>query len=620
MSNKNTSETLNVHLEYQAPLEDMAFLLKEVFPESNGCKDENTLTELHEQELFVLKQAARFAEQELAPINSECDDQGCQLKNGKVNLPPRMKDAFGSYAQAGWMGLFMPEQWGGQNQSARLGSFVGELLTSANHAFSMTPALTMSACRALIEYGNDELKQTYLKKMISGQWTGTMCMTEAHCGSDLGLIRTSATTNVDGSYQLKGSKIFISAGSHDASDNIIHLVLARLKNSPISKEGIKGLSLFLVPEKTKALDDSWTQNNNVHCIGIEEKMGVHGNPTCSMSFENSQGFLIGEENKGINAMFSMMNEMRLGTSLQGIGLSEHSYQKSLSYALNRTQMRSLSGIKNPELEADPLIVHPDIRRMLLTQKVFAEGGRALAQFCSQLMDESSTDFNQENEQLLNMLTPIAKGFCTEVGLESASHAIQIHGGHGFIKETGVEQLYRDGRISTLYEGTSGIQALDLLGRKVLGTQGKSLMSFTKMMHVLGKDNSHLLNDNKIGKLLSSLKTYSKEWPEITMKIGGKAMTNSEEAGAASFDYMMYSGYVVLGYFWAKMAITARSVLDKQVSNKQPLNNSYLDGELSKTLLENKIANATFYFERILPRALSHKVAMLSGNDTLKVTI
>jgi hypothetical protein len=298
-------------------------------------------------------------------------------------------------------------------------------------------------------------------------------------------------------------------------------------------------------------------------------------------------------------MFAMMNEMRLGTSLQGIGLSERSFQKSLAYAKSRTQMRSLSGIKNPELEADPLIVHPDVRRMLLTQKVFAEGGRALAQFCSQLMDEGTDD------QLLDMLTPIAKGFCTEVGLESASHAIQIHGGHGFIKETGVEQLYRDGRIATLYEGTSGIQALDLLGRKVLGTQGKSLMSFTKMMHLLCKENSHIDADSDLGKQLTTLKHYSKEWPEVTMKIGGKAMKNPDEAGAASFDYMMYSGYVVLAYFWAKMAIKADQKLKQTIDS-------------DNTFLTSKVSNAIFYFERILPRAMSHKVAMLSGTASLEM--
>lgn len=601
MSNITTNESLESQLEYQAPLQDMAFLLKHALPRPAH----ETNTETLDYELFVLQQAARFAEQELAPINRECDDLGCQITDGQVSLAPQMKAAFKTYAQAGWMGLSMPEQWGGQNQSARLGSFVGELLTSANHAFSMTPALTMSACRAIMAYGSDELKHTYLTKMISGQWTGTMCMTEAHCGSDLGLIRSSASSRPDGSYQVNGSKIFISAGSHDASDNIIHLVLARIKDSPQSREGIKGLSLFLVPEKLQDENGQWQKDNQVHCIGIEEKMGVHGNPTCSMSFENSQGYLIGEENKGINAMFAMMNEMRLGTSLQGIGLSERSFQKSLSYAKTRTQMRGLSGIKRPELEADPLIVHPDVRRMLLTQKVFAEGGRALAQFCSQLMDDGSDD------QLLDMLTPIAKGFCTEVGLESASHAIQIHGGHGFIKETGVEQLYRDGRIATLYEGTSGIQALDLLGRKVLGTQGKSLMSFTKLMHLLCKEYSTLDPASELGMLLATLKTYSKEWPEVTMKIGAKAMKNPEEAGAASFDYMMYSGYLVLAYFWAKMAVTAQEELE----NKSEQDAEF---EFHEEFLQAKINNASFYFERILPRALSHKLSMLAGNDTLKL--
>lgn len=611
MYSKITKEDLNTGREYQAPLEDMAFLLKDVFPTSKAetsCKYSDNLCC---EKLLILDQAARFAEQELAPINAECDRQGCQLHNGQVRLPPKMKNALQTYSQAGWLGLSMPTQWGGLDQPQRLSACVGELLTSANHAFSMTPALSLSACKTLLNFGSDELKQSYLKRMISGQWTGTMCMTEAHCGSDLGLIRTSAVANDSGHYQIKGTKIFISSGAHDASENIIHLVLARIKasdneTSNSNPEGVKGLSLFLVPEKIldhKHSNSSyWNKNNNVHCIGIEEKMGVHANPTCTMSFENAQGFLIGEQNKGINAMFAMMNDMRLGTSLQGIGLSERSFQKSLRYAKNRTQMRSLKGVQNPELDADLIIVHPDVRRMLLTQKVFAEGGRALVQFCSQLVDDSSDD------GLLDMLTPIAKGFCTEVGLESASHAIQIHGGHGFIKETGVEQLYRDGRIATLYEGTSGIQALDLLGRKVLSTQGKSLMSFTKMMHLLCKQNSHIEGDSNLGKQLASLQHYSKEWPEITMKIGAKAMANPDEVGAASFDYMMYSGYVVLAYFWVKMAITATNMLNNQQALQKP--------SPSPEFLENKIKHANFYFHRILPRALAHKSAMLAGKDSL----
>ena len=583
--------------QYTAPLKDMAFLMNEMaFTPAN-----------HEDLLFVLDQAARFTQQELAPINLEGDTIGCSLKDGQVSLPPNLKKAMQSYAQAGWMGISMPEEFGGQALPETLASCAAEILTSANHAFSMIPGLTISACRAIMAFGSQELKDTYLTKMVSGSWTGTMCMTESHCGSDLGLIRTSAVENANGEYSIKGNKIFISAGSQDASDNIIHLVLSRLKGSP---KGVKGLSLFLVPEKLQDENGNWNKDNQVSCIGIEEKMGIHANPTCSMSFEGSTGFLLGEVNQGINAMFAMMNEMRLGTAGQGVGLSEHSFQKSIAYATQRTQMRSLSGPKAKDQEADPIIVHPDVRRMLLTQKVFAEGGRALSQFCSQLLDQSHEgDISKENAQLLDMLTPIAKGFCTEMGLESASHAIQIHGGHGFIKETGVEQLYRDGRIATLYEGTTGIQALDLLGRKILGTQGKSLMHFTKLMHKLCKENA---GNEKQQDLLNVLAKYSKEWPELTMKIGGKAMKNPDEAGAASFDYLMYSGYVTLAYFWAKMAITAQALLDGDITPQ--------DGELDKDFLEAKVLNARFYFERILPRALGHKSSMLAGMDsTMNIT-
>ena len=579
--------------EYLAPLQDMHFLLQEMQVNTDTNNDDL---------LFVLEQAARFAERELAPINALGDSQGCTLKDGQVSLPPTMKAAFQSYAQAGWMGLNMPEQWGGQDLPETLGACVGEVLTSANHAFSMTPALTMSACRAIMGYGSEELKQTYLSKMIAGTWTGTMCMTESHCGSDLGLIRSSAQPTSDGHYSIKGSKIFISAGSQDASDNIIHLVLARVKDAP---NGIKGLSLFLVPAKLQDDSGQWITPNQVSCIGIEEKMGIHANPTCSMAFEGSIGYLIGKENQGINAMFAMMNEMRLGTAMQGVGLSERSFQKSLSYAKDRTQMRSLSGVKAKDKEADPIIHHPDVRRMLLTQKVFAQGGRALGQFCAQLLDETQQEDNKESgkesQMLLDMLTPIAKGFCTEMGLESASHAIQIHGGHGFVKESGVEQLYRDGRIATLYEGTTGIQALDLLGRKVLGTQGKSLMLFTKMMHKLCKENE---GSEQQAQLLTVLKTYSKEWPDLTMQLGGKAMKNPDEVGAASFDYLMYSGYVTLAYFWAQMAIISQQILDGKREAKS--------ATVNEDFLKDKIANATFYFERILPRANAHKQSMLSG--------
>ncbi|GAA3924508.1 acyl-CoA dehydrogenase C-terminal domain-containing protein [Litoribacillus peritrichatus] len=582
--------------EYRVPLKDMQFLLNEM---SEGNHQDDVASE---DLFFILEQAARFAEEELAPINQAGDDEGCVFDNGKVTLPPKLNQAFRTYAEAGWMGLSMPEEWGGQALPERLSSLVGEILTSANHAFSMTPALTMSACRAIISHGTDEIKQTYLEKLIMGEWTGTMCLTEAHCGSDLGLVRTSAEEVSDGVYKIKGNKIFISSGQHDAADNIIHLVLARLKGAP---QGIKGLSLFIVPAKLQNKAGVWNKNNAVHCIGIEEKMGMHANPTCSMSFEEAEGYLLGQPNRGINAMFTMMNEMRLGASMQGIGLSERSFQKSLAYAVERTQMRSLGGVKAPDKEADPIIVHPDVRRMLLTQKVFAEGGRALGQFCANLLDESHLpNADKERVELLGFLTPIAKGFLTDTGLASADMAIQMYGGHGFIKETGAEQLFRDGRASTLYEGTTGIQALDLLGRKVLAGQGKSLLSFTKMLHVLSKNT----DSESLADLADVLGGYAKEWPELAKQLGAKGMGDFEEVGAASFDFLMYSGYATLAYFWLKMAAVAQDILD---GKRHPKGDGF-----DRDFLDAKVKNARFYFERILPRARAHKEMMLAGKGSM----
>lgn len=590
--------------EYTAPLADMAFLLAE--DSASSSLDES---------LFVLRQAARFAETRLAPINREADEIGCRFDKGQVTLPPAMREAFREYAGAGWLGISLPEQWGGQAQSEVLGAGVAEMLTSANHAFSMKPALTMSACRALIKHGSETLKNTYLPKLIAGRWTGTMCMTEAHCGSDLGLIRSQAQAHND-HYLIDGSKIFISSGNHNASENIIHLVLARLQGSP---QGIKGLSLFLVPEKIQGPAGEWTQDNQVQCIGIEAKMGIHASPTCSLRFEQSIGYLVGQTNGGMSAMFTMMNEMRLGTCIQGVGLSERAFQKSLAYAQTRTQMRSLTGTRQPQQEADSIIEHPDVRRMLLTQKAFAEGGRALAHFCAQLLDEvnrkerheeSSDDaFSQthgeHSQQLLDFLTPIAKGFCTEVGLESASHAIQVFGGHGFIREHGAEQLYRDGRIGTLYEGTSGIQSLDLLGRKVLGNQGASLAIFTRMIHRLCKAHEQ---DHALSHLAQQLKPFAKEWPDLSMEIGMKAMQDHDEVGAASFDFLMYSGYLVLAYFHLQNAIAAQRRLDD--GDTRP------ELGLSEEFLQHKIQTATFYFTRILPRTRGLKATMTSKVDSL----
>jgi len=576
---------------YKAPLDDMSFLL-------------NNMSSSHDSQdaSLVLDQAAQFVEKELAPINRTCDEQGCQFKDGKVSLPKEMTSAFLNYAEAGWMGVSMPEEWGGQDLSSQIAACTGEMITSAHHAFSMIPALNMSAIRALLKFGSDELKSQYLPNMISGKWLGCMSLTESHSGSDLGLIRTSAVPEGN-AYLINGNKIFISAGAHDACENIIHLVLARVKGAP---EGVKGLSLFLVPSYLTG--STGNKPNNVNCIGIEEKMGIHSNPTCSINYENSKGFLVGELNKGIKAMFIMMNEMRMGAASQGVGLSEVCYQHSYHYASERRQGRSLKGIVEPNHEADTLLVHADVRRMLLTQRAFAEGGRALNQYCSQLLDHvegvdnHSTDFNvEESKQLLNFLTPIAKAFCTETGLESSSLAIQVFGGHGYIRESGVEQLYRDGRIATLYEGTTGIQALDLLGRKVLGSQGKSLLLFTKKLHRL----CQLEKANPVHKeMIEQLAGYTKEWPKLTQTIGMKAMRDHEEIGAAAYDYLMYCGYVTLAYFWLEMSIKATKLLAAD------------DVHQSDTFLKSKIRTASFYFSRLLPRAEAHKYSLLSGAATL----
>ena len=590
-------------MSYQAPLDDMNFLLHS---QSDPGSDPGPDRSEDGDDSVLLQQAARLAQQSWAACNASGDQQGCRLikseirgqVQSEVQLADDIHQAFRRYANDGWMGLTMPQRWGGQQQSEVLGTLVGEMLTSSNHALSMLPALTMSACRALIAHASDALRDRYLPPIIAGQWTATMCMTEAHCGSDLGLVRSRAEPHAGG-YRIYGSKIFISYGSHNASDNIIHLVLARLPEAPA---GIKGLSLFLVPQKRPDAQGNWQQDNHVLCTGIEEKMGIHASPTCSLSFEGAHGDLVGREHDGIHAMFTMMNEMRLGTCLQGVGLSEHSYQKSLAYARQRLQMRSLSGVKNPQGDADAIIEHPDVRRMLLTQKAFADGGRALANFCAQLLDKQVADPNDKDAALLlELLTPIAKGFCTEAGLESASHAIQVYGGHGYIRDNGVEQLYRDGRIATLYEGTTGIQALDLLGRKVLGNQGTSLRLFTKKIHRLCQQHQQ---HPELAGLVSLLHPYAKQWPELSMTIGVRAMKNHDEAGAASVDFLMYSGYVTLGYFHLRAALQAWTLLQQSGS------------PFSDEFLQQKIQLAGFYLQRILPRSAGHHAAVQAPLSSL----
>jgi alkylation response protein AidB-like acyl-CoA dehydrogenase len=583
---------------YAAPLADMRFLLQ-----TQSSQD-------IDDAMPLLDQAASFIEQEWATVKVLGDIRGCTFDQGRVTLPAEIKAAWIRYADAGWMGITLPEPWGGQALSATIGTFVGEMLSSANPALSMIPALTMSACKAIIAFGSESLKQTYLPKMVAGEWTGTMCMTEAHCGSDLGLIKTTATPLDEHRLTITGTKIFISAGEHDGSANIIHLVLARIKGAP---EGVKGLSLFLVPKWLPDSDHATESGvaNTVSCIGIEQKMGIHANPTCTMSFDAAQGFLVGRVNEGIKAMFTMMNEMRLGTATQGVGLSECAFQESYAYATERTQGKALDPAKRSGNQADALISHADVRRMLLTQKAFAEGGRALCLHCATLLDRAQAggDEGQAAEKVLGLLTPIAKAFLTETGLESASYAIQVRGGHGYIRDSGVEQIYRDGRISTLYEGTTGIQALDLLGRKVLGDQGQTLLAFTKQIHQLCASiaqtdppvdhSSHPASD-VVKTLAQALHPYAREWPQLAQQVGMRALQDHDEVGAAAYDFLMYSGYVCLAYFWLRMADAARA-----------------DGlEMDPRFLSAKQKTATFYFDRLLPRAQFHKIAMQAGKAAL----
>ncbi len=579
-------------LTYRAPLADIEYLTQTVFADERRAALPAAIEAcIQDFGPATLQQMAQLAEQVLAPNNQAGDDAGCLFKQGQVTTPESLKTCFRAYTQGGWMGMFAPEAYNGQALPELLVGAISEMITASNHAFSMFPALTMGAIRVLLAHGSEAQKQAYMMPMVEGSWTGTMCLTEPHCGSDLGLIKAKAIPVNEQHYQISGQKIFISTGEHDLTDNIVHLVLARLLDAPA---GVKGLSLFLVPkflvEENQALAPDI---NNVTCVGIEKKMGIHANPTCTMAFDQSIGFLIGEAGKGLHAMFTMMNNVRLGTALQGVGLSHRSYLTSLAYAQERRQMRALTGAKDKHSEADRLIEHPDVRRMLMTQKAFAEGGRALCHFCALQLDvmQHSTDEaqKQEADALLQLLTPLAKGFLTEMGLESASHAIQVFGGHGYIQENGVEQLYRDGRIATLYEGTTGIQALDMLGRKVLGSQGKVLMAFTKRMHHFCKQ-----QDNEWSTVLAP---YCKEWPDMAMKIGMKAMKNPNEAGAAAHDFLMYSGYVSLAFMWAQMATHSSSADDSAFHR-------------------SKIKTARFYFDRILPRALAHKASMLASADSL----
>jgi len=585
---------------YKAPLRDIDFVINEVLDTEKVYASlpgyEEATPDLMSA---IIEEGAKFAENVLSPLNQSGDEEGCSWSEDGVKTPAGFAEAYQQYVQNGWPALSADTEFGGQGMPNMLGIVVNEMVGTANWSWLMYPGLSHGCIKTLEAHGSPEQKARYLPKLVSGNWTGTMCLTESHCGSDLGLLRTKAEPQADGSYAITGTKIFISAGDHDMSDNIVHIVIARLPDAP---EGTKGISLFVVPKYNVNDDGSIGERNAVHCASIEKKMGIKASATCVMNFDGAKGYLIGEHGRGLNLMFTFMNTARIGTAIQGLAHAELSYQGSLAYARDRLAMRSLTGPKNPDGPADPIIVHPDVRRMLLTQKAIAEGSRALLYYLAQLGDVVDRSGDEEQvrkaDDLMALLTPIAKAFVTEAGYEAANHGVQIYGGHGFIREWGMEQIVRDARIAMLYEGTTGIQALDLLGRKVLGSGGKLLMGFTEDMGAY--IDAH--GDEAYADFIAPLAKYKDEWLNMSLEVGGKAMENPDEAGAAAVDYLMYSGYVVLAYFWAQMAVVATDKIQAG------------DGDTS--FYEAKLHTARFYFDRLLPRAGAHKDSLLSGAENL----
>jgi alkylation response protein AidB-like acyl-CoA dehydrogenase len=585
---------------YNAPLNDIRFALHDVLDFDSHYATLPSADDTSADVIdAILEEGARFAGNVLAPLNGSGDAEGCRWNDGEVTTPEGFRDAYHQYVEGGWPSMSQPAELGGQGLPESLGTVLSEMNGTANWAWSMYPGLSHGAMKTIEAHGTDEQRSKYLAKLVSGEWTGTMCLTESHCGTDLGLLKTRAEPREDGSYSINGTKIFISAGEHDLADNIVHIVLARLPDAP---SGTRGISLFIVPRHS-VNDDGSIGARNVHCGSIEHKMGIHGNATCVLNFDDAQGFLIGPPNRGLNCMFTFMNAARIGTAMQGVAHAELAFQGSLAYARERLQMRSLEGPAEPDKPADPIVVHPDVRRMLMTQKAFAEGNRMFLYHCAKLVDvtaHGSTDeAKSAAEQELALLTPIAKAFMTETGFEAANLGLQVFGGHGYIREWGMEQNVRDARISMIYEGTTGVQALDLLGRKVLGSQGKLLQVFSREIYRFCESQA---DSPEMARFVTPLAKANKEWAELTTRIGMAALQRKDEAGAASVDYLMYSGYVVLAYFWARAAMSANAMLD--------------EGRGDARFLRAKLFTARFYFERLLPRTRSLAVTMTSGAENL----
>jgi len=570
--------------QYHAPLRDMQFVLHEVLKVQDEFQHMPRFAEVDADTVnAVLEEGAKFCEEVIFPLNKPGDEQGCQHdKNTQtVTTPQGFKQAYQQYIEGGWAALACEPEYGGQGLPQTLNQVFFEMANAANQAWTMYPGLTHGAYECLHAHGTEEQKTLYLPKLTSGEWTGTMCLTEPHCGTDLGLLRTKAEPSGDGSYRLSGQKIFISSGEHDMAVNIVHLVLARLPDAPT---GSKGISLFVVPKFLPQPDGSLGARNHIHCNGIEHKMGIHANATCQMYLDGAQGWLVGEPNKGLQAMFVMMNAARLAVGVQSLGLSEVAYQNAVVYAKDRLQMRSLSGVKAPEKAADPIIVHPDVRKMLLTARAYVEGGRALAYFAALQIDRElhhpDAEVRKEAADLLALLTPITKAFLTDNGWIATSNCLQVYGGHGYIAEWGMEQFVRDARINMIYEGTNTIQSLDLLGRKVLMDNGARLKKFGKLVQDFIEEEGV---KEEMQEFINPLADLGDKVTKLTMELGMKAMGNQDEVGGAAVDYLRVCGHLVFAYFFARMA---RIALDKQNSGDP--------------FYSAKLHTARFYFQRLLP--------------------
>ncbi|ARS50803.1 MULTISPECIES: acyl-CoA dehydrogenase C-terminal domain-containing protein [Pseudomonadaceae] len=582
--------------DYQAPLRDMRFVLNEVFEVSKLWAELPALAEVVDAETAsaILEEAGKVTAGSIAPLNRSGDEEGCSWDNGAVKTPAGFPEAYQTYAEGGWVGVGGSPEFGGMGMPKVIGAQVEEMVNSANLSFGLYPMLTAGACLSILNHASEELKAQYLPNMYAGVWAGSMCLTEPHAGTDLGIIRTKAEPQADGSYKISGTKIFITGGEHDLTENIIHLVLAKLPDAPA---GPKGISLFLVPKFMVGADGSLGEKNALGCGSIEHKMGIKASATCVMNFDGATGYLVGEVNKGLNAMFTMMNYERLGVGIQGLALGERSYQSAIEYARERIQSRAPTGPVAKDKAADPIIVHPDVRRMLLTMKALNEGGRAFSSYVAMQLDTAKysedKDTAKRADELVALLTPVAKAFLTDMALETTVHGQQIFGGHGFIREWGQEQLVRDCRITQIYEGTNGIQSLDLMGRKIVGSGG----SYYK--HLADEIKAFVASaDASLAEFTKPLAAAVQNLDELTAWVLDRAKSNPNEIGAASVEYLHVFGYTAYAYMWALMA---RAALGKEGQDE---------------FYASKLGTARFYFARLLPRIHSLSASVKAGSESL----